>query len=174
MFDVREPGQPGVEQVKLRASQMELLCLDWNKYQPFSLATSGVDRVIRTWDLRNPGMPVTELRGHEYAVRKIAWSPHWADVLLSASYDMTVRVWSDGSLGASGGGMGGPGMGAMGGPGQAAQAQGAGRMLGVMDRHTEFCAGVDWCLFGGEGWAASTGWDEMVWVWDVGGVIGSR
>lgn len=73
---------------------------------------------------------------------------------------MTVRVWSDGT---------GSSM-----PGAGAAAVGNGRMLGVMDRHTEFCAGVDWCLFGGEGWAASTGWDESVWVWDVGGIMGTR
>lgn len=144
---------------------MEVLAQDWNKYRPELLATAGVDRVIRTWDLRNPGAPVTELHGHEYAVRRIAWSPHWPDVILSASYDMSVRVWSDGSNGVP---QGVPGMGAM--PGAA----GTGRLLGVMDRHTEFCAGVDWCLFGGEGWAASTGWDEMVWVWDVGSIMGSR
>lgn len=139
-----------------------MLTHDWNKYRPDVLATAGVDKVIRTWDLRNPARPILELSGHEYAVRRLAWSPHWGDVLASASYDMTVRVWSDGT-GAT------PAA-------AAATALGptAGRMLGVMDRHTEFCAGVDWCLFGGEGWAASTGWDESVWVWDVGGVIGSR
>jgi len=77
---------------------------------------------------------------------------------------MTVRVWSDGSSNTAV-----PGVGGVGGlPG------GRGRMMGVMDRHTEFCAGVDWCLFGGEGWAASVGWDEAVWVWDVGSIMGSR
>ena len=111
--------------------------------------------------MRNTGSAVTELVGHDYAVRRIAWSPHWSDIILSASYDMTVRVWSDGSTQA-------PGIGA------AQPVAGAGRMLGVMDKHTEFCAGVDWCMFGAEGWAASTGWDEMVWVWDVGAIMGSR
>lgn len=138
----------------------EVLTHDWNKYRPDVVATAGVDKAIRTWDVRMGGAPVAEMLGHEYAVRRIAWSPHWGDVLVSASYDMTVRVWSDGSAPA------GPGQGGQGGQGP--------RMLGVMDRHTEFCAGVDWCLFGGEGWAASTGWDESVWVWDVGGVMGGR
>ena len=32
------------------------------------------------------------LAGHEYAVRKVQWSPHRADVIASASYDMTCRV----------------------------------------------------------------------------------
>jgi peroxin-7 len=71
------------------------------------------------------------------------------DLLLSASYDMTCRVWSDGG-----------------------EAPGTvGREIGRMGTHTEFVTGVDWCLFGSEGWAASCGWDERVCVWDVRGFI---
>ena len=44
---------------------------------------------------------------------------------------------------------------------------GGGREMGRMDRHTEFVMGVDWCMFGAEGWCASCGWDERVLVWDV-------
>jgi len=163
IFDLRTGGAKGpVASIPTSPlAPAEVLAHDWNKYRPDVLATAGVDKQIRIWDLRNPGQPMKVLSGHEYAVRRLAWSPHWPDVLISASYDMTVRVWSDGSAGT--------------GLGNAPSALGAeGRLLGVMDRHTEFCAGVDWCLFGGEGWAASTGWDEMVWVWDVGGLIGSR
>ena len=36
------------------------------------------------------------------------------------------------------------------------------------------CAGLDWYLFGKEGWVAGVGWDEGVWVWDVGSIMGSR
>ncbi|KAI5776105.1 WD40-repeat-containing domain protein [Geopyxis carbonaria] len=147
LFDMRAP-ETAATVAKARVSQGEVLCMDWNKYRPTLLATGGVDRVIRTWDMRNPATPVVELPGHDYAVRRLAWSPHWPDVLISGSYDMSVRAWSDGS-------------------GVAAPA--GGRMLAVMDRHTEFVAGLDWCLFGGEGWAASTGWDEMVWVLGCGG-----
>lgn len=160
ILDLRAP-ETGYEIVHARVSPGEILCQDWNKYRPEVLATAGVDRVIRTWDVRNTGAALTELVGHEYAVRRIAWSPHWSDVLISASYDMSVRVWSDGSTPPTTAGI-------------AAPRPSHGRMLGVMDKHTEFCAGVDWCLFGAEGWAASTGWDEMVWVWDVGPIIGSR
>jgi len=109
------------------------------------------------------------MQGHEYAVRKIAWSPHLSDVLLSASYDMTARVWSDGSTGNGGAVQGGvvqqPGIGG-GGSGQ-------GRQLGRMDRHTEFVTGVDWCLFGAEGWCATVAWDKRLLVWDVRAVMGT-
>ena len=135
----------------------EILTHDWNKYSDTLLAAGGVDRTIRTFDIRNPqGGPLSVISGHEFAVRKLAWSPHARDILVSASYDMTVRVWNDGT------GMPLP-------PGM--QQQGGvvnvGTEMGRMNRHTEFATGVDWCLFGAGGWTASVGWDERVLVWDA-------
>lgn len=82
---------------------------------------------------------------------------------------MTCRVWTDGSAADSNSPMGGDplpfsgnssgGSGGGGGNG--------GRELGCMGAHTEFVMGVDWCLFGSEGWCASCGWDEKLLVWDV-------
>ncbi|KAF1984446.1 WD40 repeat-like protein [Aulographum hederae CBS 113979] len=142
----------------------EALTHDWNKYRPELVACAGVDRTIRSFDLRMPSAgPVAVLSGHDYAVRKISWSPHLSDVLLSASYDMTCRVWTDGSA------VGVPGKeGQMGDP----MCFGGGREMGKMGRHTEFVTGVDWCLFGAEGWCASCGWDERVLVWDVRAIMG--
>lgn len=141
----------------------EALTHDWNKYRPNIIATAGVDKIIRTFDIRNFSQPLALLTGHEYAVRKISWSPHVPDVLLSASYDMTCRVWTDGSaMGVNGQPMGGNGM--IGG--------GQGQELGRMNAHTEFVTGVDWCLFGSEGWAASCSWDQRVLVWDAKAFMG--
>ncbi|KAK0722235.1 peroxisome biogenesis factor 7 [Lasiosphaeria miniovina] len=134
----------------------EILTHDWNKYTDTVIATGGVDRLLRTFDIRNPASgPLAVLAGHEYAVRRLAWSPHARDVLVSASYDMTVRVWSDGSSA--------PLTPA---PPQHPQIR-SGTQLGVMNRHTEFATGVDWCLFGSGGWVASVGWDERVLLWDA-------
>ncbi|KAF3931320.1 Coronin-7 [Dactylella cylindrospora] len=152
-------GNPRIDQ------PAEVLTHDWNKYRPGVIATAGVDKLIRVFDLRNPRGPISVLGGHGYAVRKITYSPHLPDTLLSASYDMTCRVWNDGYNPQA--------------P-QPQQIPGAdmqqppttvGKCLGVMDRHSEFVVGVDWCMFGAEGWAGSVGWDEMVWVWDVRGVM---
>jgi peroxin-7 len=140
----------------------ECLTHDWNKYRDTVIATGGVDTHIRTFDIRNPKAgPMAVLQGHEYAVRKLAWSPHLSDVLLSASYDMTCRVWTDGTSNAQVNGNVHPGMG---GP----------RELGRMTRHTEFILGVDWCLFGAEGWCASVSWDRRLLIWDVRTVMGQH
>lgn len=140
----------------------EILTHDWNKYRDGVIATAGVDRFIRIFDLRNPaGGPTAVLPGHEYAVRRLAWSPHASDVLASASYDMTVRVWSDGSSSSPAAAGPAPGL------GQSNHVIPVGNQLGVMNRHSEFATGVDWCLFGAGGWLASAGWDQRVLVWDA-------
>lgn len=137
----------------------EILTHDWNKYNDSVVACAGVDRIIRTFDIRNAGQGARSvMQGHEYAVRRLAWSPHASDVLISASYDMTVRLWNDGSTQPHDPSMG-PRMGAQ---------------MGVMNRHTEFVTGVDWCLFGMGGWVASVGWDERVMLWDSNMLMGQR
>ncbi|MCJ1301410.1 peroxisomal targeting signal 2 receptor [Hypocenomyce scalaris] len=153
----------------------EALTHDWNKYRDTIIAAAGVDRMIRTFDIRAPHQgPVAVLPGHDYAVRKVAWSPHLSDVLLSASYDMTCRVWSDGSaMGVEAENRGNMGNGEMSydGP-MGGMSYGGGKEMGRMGRHTEFVMGVDWCMFGAEGWCASCGWDERVLIWDVRAVMG--
>ncbi|RWA05043.1 hypothetical protein EKO27_g10061 [Xylaria grammica] len=134
------PMPPGVSPPFMPA---EILTHDWNKYRDSVIATGGVDRAIRTFDIRNPSAgPASIMMGHDYAVRRLAWSPHAADILLSASYDMTVRLWTDGSTMASS---------------ESAPPVKPGLQLGIMNRHTEFVTGVDWCLFGVGGWVATVG-----------------
>jgi len=154
-------GPPG--QTYAGAVPAEVLTHDWNKYNDTVIATAGVDRTIRTFDLRNPtGGPLSVMVGHEYAVKRIAWSPHARDILVSASYDMTVRVWTDGSTMP-------PAVAVAPGPAHhpAENTIRSGVQLGLMNRHTEFATGVDWCLFGSGGWVASVGWDERVLLWDA-------
>ncbi|KAI1349633.1 WD repeat domain-containing protein [Xylaria sp. FL0043] len=151
------PMPPGVSPPFLPA---EILTHDWNKYRDSVIATGGVDRAIRTFDIRNPTAgPASIMMGHDYAVRRLAWSPHAADILLSASYDMTVRLWTDGStMGAS----------------ESHPSVKPGLQLGIMNRHTEFVTGVDWCLFGVGGWVATVGWDERVLLWDANMMLQGR
>ncbi|MCJ1310638.1 peroxisomal targeting signal 2 receptor [Agyrium rufum] len=147
----------------------ESLTHDWNKYSSFHVAAAGVDRLIRVVDTRAPHQgPAAIMAGHEYAVRRVAWSPHQSDMLLSASYDMTCRIWTAGNIDGSATGVGGGGGSNLMGH---KSMMPMGMEVGRMGRHTEFVTGVDWCLFGAEGWCASTGWDERLLVWDAKAVM---
>ncbi|KAF8906852.1 WD40-repeat-containing domain protein [Gymnopilus junonius] len=112
------------------------------------LATAGVDKTVRVWDCRMVkagqndqvgGVCESQLLGHEYAVRKVQWSPHRPDVLATASYDMTCRVWTT------------------------TPTPGRPQLLHIHDPHTEFVVGVAWSLYD-EGVLASCGWDGKVHV----------
>ncbi|KAG9259279.1 peroxisome targeting signal type 2 receptor [Emericellopsis atlantica] len=153
------PAGPSAQGPSAQAAPAEVLTHDWNKYNDTVIATGGVDRILRTFDIRSPTAgPLSLMQGHEYAVRRLAWSPHARDVLISASYDMTVRLWHDNA---------GP-------PQDLALGPRLGQQMGVMNRHTEFVTGVDWCLFGMGGWVASVGWDERVLLWDSNMLMSGR
>ncbi len=85
------------------AAPSEELALDWNKYRPLVLASAGIDKTVKIWDCRMlqlgggstnaiGGQCENHLPGHEYAIRKVEWSPHRPDLLASGSYDMTCRM----------------------------------------------------------------------------------
>lgn len=174
VWDTRSPTPPTSSglanpSIALQAHPTEVLSLDWNKYQPHLIATGSVDRTIRIHDLRmassalpatptptlQPSATVATLLGHEYAVRSVAWSPHSPNILASASYDMTARIWSmdAASLGGAGG------MSSFG-----AAGMGGGRLERVYDGHTEFVVGAAFSLYE-EGVIASCSWDQEVHLW---------
>ncbi|SGZ28697.1 BQ5605_C027g10413 [Microbotryum silenes-dioicae] len=171
------PGQPSTAQAQIAipAHSTEVLSLDWNKYQPHRIATGSVDRTIRIHDLRmaghdqrlppsnvpvrQPTSTVATLLGHEYAVRRVAWSPHSPNVLGSTSYDMTARIWTidAANLGAGGANTSSFGSAGMG---------GGGRLMRIYDGHTEFVVGQSWSLFE-EGLVATCSWDQEVHLWNA-------
>ncbi|KAL5065579.1 hypothetical protein RYX36_027316 [Vicia faba] len=80
------------------------------------------------------------LNGHGYAVRKLKFSPHVRNLMVSCSYDMSVCV-RDFML--------------------------EDALVSRYDHHTEFAVGVDMSVLV-EGLIASTGWDELAYVWQHG------
>ncbi|KAK1221050.1 peroxisomal targeting signal 2 receptor [Marasmius sp. AFHP31] len=156
IFDLRQPAYATTTNAYINpisaaaltvpASGSEVLSLDWNKYKPFTIACGSVDKSVKVWDCRMIKMGETglvggacesTLLGHEYAVRKVQWSPHHPDILASASYDMSCRVWNTVPVGPK--------------P----------QLLFVHDGHTEFVAGCSWSLHE-EAVLASCGWDSRL------------
>lgn len=124
----------------LPAHEFEILACDWNKYDDCIIATASVDKSIKVWDVRSYRVPVAVLNGHGYAVRKVKFSPHRGSAIASCSYDMTVCLWDY-------------------------MVEDA--LIARYDHHTEFAVGVDMSVLV-DGLMASTGWDELVYVWPHG------
>lgn len=119
-------------------SSQEVLTCAWNKYNPFEIYTGGIDLLINKWDYRMLARPLRTMRGHRYAVKKLATSPFDGDMVASSSYDMCTRIWKGDTC------------------------------VKVFDAHTEFVSGVDWSVFGvAPGFVGTVGWDENVFVWRV-------
>ncbi|TPX67074.1 hypothetical protein SpCBS45565_g04042 [Spizellomyces sp. 'palustris'] len=139
VWDVRQPRS--VQTV--RAHNAEILALDWNKYHQNTLVTGSVDHSVKVWDLRFPDREAMVLLGHDYAIRRVKCSPHSGNIIASASYDMTMRIWDT--------------------------AMGGNRLAHVHDQHTEFVLGVDMSMFF-EGQVATCAWDELINVIQVPGL----
>jgi peroxin-7 len=150
LWDTRAPGPP-VSTIPNAHMGSDCLTLDWNKYRPTTIASGGVDKAIRIWDTRRLSSPMNEFHGHDFAVRSVKWSPHSGDLLLSASYDTTVRTWTDDQSAR-----------------YIPRSQGPQKGIRhVFSRHTEFVIDCDWSLWGQPGWVASVGWDSMLYIYHV-------
>lgn len=128
--------ESGKAELVLGAHGADVLSVDWHKYSPHMLATGCVDQLVRLWDLRMPAASVSVLSGHRLAVRRVRFSPHDSQLLLSCSYDMTAMVWDT------------------------AAPAGAGA-LATYAHHTEFVTGAEWALFT-PGIAATCSFDGTV------------
>ncbi|NWU97435.1 CORO7 protein, partial [Upupa epops] len=73
--------------------------LSWDPFNPHRLAVAGEDAKIRLWQIPEGGLqetlqePDTVLRGHTEKIYSIRFHPVASNLLVSSSYDMTVRIW---------------------------------------------------------------------------------
>lgn len=158
------PSKPAL---MIPAHPTEVLSLDWNKYRPDTIATGSVDRTVRIHDLRMASgaaggggimanSPVgggkgtlATLIGHDYAIRRVAWSPHAADVIASSGYDMTARTWKVPAVSSQQpGGLAPLNDGGLG-----------GICTDIYADHREFVVGLAWSLYE-PGVLATASWDQ--------------
>ncbi|KAG8742685.1 hypothetical protein FRC10_001041 [Ceratobasidium sp. 414] len=77
-----------------RAGSASLLRVAFNPLDANYLATFHMDSSnVQVLDMRNPGNPVVELKGHRGAVSAIGWGAAEASMLASAGDDCQVLVW---------------------------------------------------------------------------------
>lgn len=153
----RQTGPHGNCVAIIHGHDGEILSLDWNKYHQKTLVTGSVDCTIKSWDLRMAGMnastnrqaEIFRLQGHQFAVRKVRCSPLSGNIILSSSYDMTMRVWNTDPAFMKNNNSG---------------------LAYVDDSHSEFVFGLDVNMFA-MGQVATCAWDEGVHISHVPAIL---
>lgn len=79
-----------------KVNKSDILCCDWSKFDSnlFVLGyASGLIELRDFRNLKNPPLSSFEM-AHDYAVRKVRFSPHFPKLFASISYDMTTKLWT--------------------------------------------------------------------------------
>ncbi|XP_014681758.1 PREDICTED: coronin-7-like [Priapulus caudatus] len=100
VLELSRPGRlpdTGVPVVENGSAVMDLA---WDPFNNARLAVACDDAKIRIWSLPEEGLtemltePECYLKGHTEKIYLLAWHTTASDILASASYDMTVRIWN--------------------------------------------------------------------------------
>ena len=76
-------------------NQSDVLCCDWNKIDSDVFVLGYASGLIEIRDMRNLKSVVKSYEmAHDYAIKKIKFSPHFANLFGSVSYDMTTKLWT--------------------------------------------------------------------------------
>ncbi|RUS27320.1 WD40 repeat-containing protein [Jimgerdemannia flammicorona] len=87
------PATPATANTVAGASS-PLLRLQFNRLDTNYLATFHMDSpAVQILDVRAPGAPVTELKGHSATVNCISWAPHISGNICTGGDDQQVLVW---------------------------------------------------------------------------------
>ncbi|NXU92717.1 CORO7 protein, partial [Xiphorhynchus elegans] len=99
VLELSKPGRlPDVAMPTIQNS-VAVSDLSWDPFDPRRLAVAGEDAKIRLWRIPEGGLqetlqePEAILRGHTEKIYSIRFHPMASDLLVSSSYDMTVRIW---------------------------------------------------------------------------------
>jgi len=79
----------GGQQAKIDSGNAKVMCVCF--CGPQRLATGGTDNLVHVWDLSS-GQEIAHFSGHTGSVASLASDPH-GKLLVSGSFDATVRVW---------------------------------------------------------------------------------
>ncbi|XP_075575030.1 coronin-7 [Pelecanus crispus] len=99
VLELSKPGRLPDTAVPTIQNGVAVADLSWDPFNPRRLAVAGEDAKIRLWRIPEGGLqetlqePETVLRGHTEKIYSIRFHPVASDLLVSSSYDMTVRIW---------------------------------------------------------------------------------
>ncbi|NXI39086.1 CORO7 protein, partial [Galbula dea] len=99
VLELSKPGRLPDAAVPTIQNGVAVADLTWDPFDPRRLAVAGEDAKIRLWRIPEGGLqetlqePEAVLRGHTEKIYSIRFHPVASDLLVSSSYDMTVRIW---------------------------------------------------------------------------------
>ncbi|NXX13167.1 CORO7 protein, partial [Podargus strigoides] len=99
VLELSKPGRLPDAAVPTIQNGTAVADLSWDPFDPQRLAVAGEDAKIRLWRIPEGGLqemlqePESVLRGHTEKIYSIRFHPVASDLLVSSSYDMTVRIW---------------------------------------------------------------------------------
>ncbi|KAG8557620.1 hypothetical protein GDO81_016683 [Engystomops pustulosus] len=99
---VMELSQPGrlPDTLPTVQNSVPVTDLTWDPFNPHRLVTGGEDGRIRVWEIPRDGIKVTltepqiVLAAHNERIYTVRFHPCASDILVSSSYDLTLRVWN--------------------------------------------------------------------------------
>ncbi|XP_052628440.1 coronin-7-like isoform X2 [Harpia harpyja] len=99
ILELSKPGRLPDTAVPTIQNGTAVADLSWDPFDPRRLAVAGEDAKIRLWRIPEGGLretlqePEAVLRGHTEKIYSIRFHPVASNLLVSSSYDMTVRIW---------------------------------------------------------------------------------
>ncbi|XP_071617519.1 coronin-7 isoform X1 [Heliangelus exortis] len=99
ILELSKPGRLPDAAVPTVQNGAAVADLCWDPFDPRRLAVAGEDAKIRLWRIPEEGLretlqePEAILQGHTEKIYSIRFHPVASDLLVSSSYDMTVRIW---------------------------------------------------------------------------------
>ncbi|XP_057672964.1 coronin-7-like isoform X3 [Corythoichthys intestinalis] len=100
IFERSRPGKLPDTAMPTVQNSVNVADLCWDPFDAHRLAVAGEDAKIRVWQVPQDGLketltePELVLQGHTEKIYSIKFHPLARDLLVSSSYDLTVRIWN--------------------------------------------------------------------------------
>ncbi|XP_030380973.1 coronin-7 isoform X1 [Scaptodrosophila lebanonensis] len=99
IFELRRPGRLPDGVIPSLVNSSNIMDFQWDPFDAQRLAVACDDGIVKIWQIAEGGLteptntPAQELKAHLDKIYFIRFHPLAADVLLTASYDMTMKLW---------------------------------------------------------------------------------
>nr|XP_046270726.1 coronin-7 isoform X1 [Scatophagus argus] len=100
IFERSQPGRLPDTALPTIQNSVNVVDLSWDPFDNHRLAVAGDDAKIRVWQVPERGLketltePELTLQGHTEKIYSIKFHPLASGLLVSSSYDLTVRLWN--------------------------------------------------------------------------------